>query len=206
MCISLIVDYNQFNSSHIGNSENKEFTKICPPNDPLVSVSNLDKITIVRFAADSTEDAYILLAEILKPLSSGLLYDLPQPYADRIHTLKKNNIYDSNINSISTANTCTSTANTSNKIIDTANINSDDSNKSLLSIDRHNCNIEKDTDAKLKSDINLIGKKRSFNDTEYDDNNYSEITIGTAISALMKYDEINAMELSLSTQNNKKNP
>jgi hypothetical protein len=186
-----------YDSSQIGNNASKECTKMCPSSDPLVSVSNLDKITIVRFAADSTEDAYVLLAEILKPLSSGLLHELPLPYADRIHSLKKNNVYDSYIHR---------TANTSDKIIDTAdiNINCDDGNKIMLSIDRHNSNLKGENQVKLNSDINLVGKKRNFNDTENDEHNYDEITVGSAITALMKYDDIDAIESSSSTQNNKK--
>lgn len=48
-----------------------------------------DDVTILRFAADSTEDAYILLAEILKPLATGRLCNLPKPYMDRIHCLNE---------------------------------------------------------------------------------------------------------------------
>lgn len=35
---------------------------------------------------------------------------------------------------------------------------------------------------------NLVGKKRTVNDIEYSDKIYDEINVGTAISALMKYD------------------
>lgn len=41
----------------------------------------------MRFAAHTTEDGYELLAEMLSPLSSGDLRELPKPYADRIHSL-----------------------------------------------------------------------------------------------------------------------
>ena len=41
----------------------------------------------MRFAAHTSEDCYELLAEILSPLSSGALEELPKPYADRIHSL-----------------------------------------------------------------------------------------------------------------------
>lgn len=55
---------------------------------PLVSASNLgNDISIVRFAADSTEDAYKLLADLLSPLAKEELMGLPMPYADRIHSL-----------------------------------------------------------------------------------------------------------------------
>lgn len=58
------------------------------PSEPLVSVSNLgSNVTIVRFAAHTAEDGYELLAEMLSPLSSGDLEELPKPYADRIHSL-----------------------------------------------------------------------------------------------------------------------
>ena len=61
---------------------------IVKPDDPLVSVSNLgEKISVLRFAADSTEDAYKLLAEVLKPLAAGKLSGMQKPYADRIHSL-----------------------------------------------------------------------------------------------------------------------
>jgi hypothetical protein len=161
---------------------------MCPPNDPLVSVSNLDKVTIVRFAADSTEDAYILLAEILKPLSSGLLHELPQPYADRIHSLKKNTVPDTSSNTHST-----NTADVSDEGIDTANTsNKDDhSNDSMLSKNQQNYYIEGDNHVKRTNDINLIGKKRSLNDIEYDNKNYDEVNVGSAIAALLKYDQIN---------------
>lgn len=58
------------------------------PFEPIVSVSNLgNNVTIVRFASDSTEDAYKLLFEILAPLCVGALRELPKPYADRINCL-----------------------------------------------------------------------------------------------------------------------
>ena len=86
-----------------------EKIKIVPPSDPLVSVSNLGPdFSLIRFAADSTEDAYKLLSDILKPLCTGDLKDLPKPYSDRIHclnsedlttdsTIKKNLTTDSTI-------------------------------------------------------------------------------------------------------------
>lgn len=51
-----------------------------------------NSVTIIRFAADSTEDAYKLLAETLGPLSSGILTGLPKPYADRIHCLAEDTV------------------------------------------------------------------------------------------------------------------
>jgi hypothetical protein len=185
---SLMIIISDFCSSQIGNNTSKEFTKMCPPNDPLVSVSNLDKVTIVRFAADSTEDAYRLLAEILKPLSSGLLHELLQPYADRIHSLKKNIVPDTGSNTHSA-----NTADVSDNDMDTANTNNKDdhSNDSMLSINQHNCNIEGDNHVKRTNDINLIRKKRSLNDIEYDNKNYDEANVGSAIAALLKYDKNN---------------
>lgn len=78
---------------------------LIPEGDPLVSVSDLGHgASIVRFAAHSTEDAYHLLFEILRPVADegGLQIasqqqlpqqpqqqqqqqQLPSPYADRIH-------------------------------------------------------------------------------------------------------------------------
>ena len=70
-----------------------EQIKIVPPSDPLVSVSNLGpNFTLIRFAADSTEDAYKLLSDILKPLCTGDLKDLPKPYSDRIHCLNSEDL------------------------------------------------------------------------------------------------------------------
>lgn len=183
---SLIFSIFDFCSSQIGNNTSKEFTKMCPPSDPLVSVSNLDKVTIVRFAADSTEDAYMLLAEILKPLSTGLLHEFPQPYADRIHSLKKNFVPDTSSNTHST-----NTADASDKGINTADTSKDDrSNDSMLSKNKQNYNIEGGNHVKRTNDIGLIGKKRSLNDIEYINKNYDEINVGSAIAALLKYDKI----------------
>ena len=54
----------------------------------LVSVSNLgDGVTVVRFIAYSTEDAYMFLMELLAPLSTGVLSSLTPPYSDRVHRL-----------------------------------------------------------------------------------------------------------------------
>ena len=70
-----------------------EKIKIVPPSDPLVSVSNLGPdFSLIRFAADSTEDAYKLLSDILKPLCTGNLKDLPKPYSDRIHCLNSEDV------------------------------------------------------------------------------------------------------------------
>ena len=54
----------------------------------LVSVSHLGVgVTVVRFIAYSTEDAYIFLMELLAPLSTGVLSCLIPPYSDRVHRL-----------------------------------------------------------------------------------------------------------------------
>ena len=56
----------------------------------------------MRFAAHTTEDCYELLAEILSPLSSGALEELPKPYADRIHRLPAKQKRDASLNMEST--------------------------------------------------------------------------------------------------------
>lgn len=74
------------------------------PSEPLVSVSSLgSNVTIVRFAAHTTEDCYELLAEILSPLSSGALEELPKPYADRIHRLPAQQKRDASLDMENTA-------------------------------------------------------------------------------------------------------
>ena len=108
-------------------------------------------MTIVRFAADSTEDAYILLAEILKPLSTGRLCDLPRPYSDRIHCLSTEEL---------------------------------DSNDAI--------NSDKSADI---NGSNHIGKKRPIGSIEAASRpapHSTPTTLGSAIIAMKKYDEIAA--------------
>ena len=60
------------------------------PGEPLVAVSQLgDGLCVVRFAAESTEDAYLFLHDLLAPLASGALSSMPPPYADRLHSLPR---------------------------------------------------------------------------------------------------------------------
>ena len=77
-------------------NEGQHPISIVKPNEPLVSVSKLgEKISVLRFAADSTEDAYKLLAEVLKPMAVGKLSKMPKPYVDRIHSLVGQDLHQS---------------------------------------------------------------------------------------------------------------
>jgi hypothetical protein len=77
------LDTERAEGSSVGKNKN-----LILPDKPLVSSSNLGKdVTILRFAADSTEDAYKFLAEVLGPLCTGDLVGFPMPYADRLHCL-----------------------------------------------------------------------------------------------------------------------
>jgi hypothetical protein len=55
----------------------------------------------------------------------------------------------------------------------------------MLSKNQQNYNIAGDNHVKRTNDINLIGKKRSLNDIEYD-KNYDEVNVGSAIAAFIE--------------------
>lgn len=92
-----------------------------PVGEPLVSVSQLgDGLCIVRFAAHSTEDAYVFLAHLLSPLVGGGLSKLPHPYADRIHYSKPLFRTTSSTSSSDSSTTSTSSSDSSSRSIPTS--------------------------------------------------------------------------------------